>query len=108
MFRFSLNRLIKYENLATPSRPLCIYLNERKQMNVYYSHVYKDFVLRITITTKDSKSILLDRQDFSELKNNLEIINKKFECMKNKFGATRQRVSQLDQLAAAKQISLCN
>jgi hypothetical protein len=56
----------KYDNLATPSRPLCIYLNERKQMNVYYSHVYKDFVLRIT--TKDSKSILLDRQDFSELK----------------------------------------
>ena len=96
----------KNDNLATPSRPFCIYLNERKQMNVYYSHVYKDFVLRIT--TKDSKSILLDRQDFSELKKNLEIINKKFECMKNKFGDTRQRVSQLDQLAAAKQISLCN
>jgi hypothetical protein len=96
----------KYDNLATPSRPLCIYLNERKQMNVYYSHVYKDFVL--LLTTKDSKSILLDRQDFSELKKNLEIINKKFECMKNKFGDTRQRVSQLDQLAAAKQISLCN
>jgi hypothetical protein len=96
----------KYDNLAIPSRPLCIYLNERKQMNVYYSDVYKDFVLRIT--TKDSKSILLDRQDFSELKKNLEIINKKFECMSNKFGDTHQRELQLDQRAAAKQISLCN
>jgi hypothetical protein len=57
-------------------------------MNVYCSSVYKEFVLGIR--TNDSKSILLVRQDLSLLKINLEIINKKLECLKNKFGDTRQ------------------
>ena len=61
-------------NLMTPLKPTSIELSVNHNINIYFSHVFKQKVLTIS---SGNKSILLDRNAFLLLKNNFKRLSQK-------------------------------